>query len=310
MKEILIDGSNICLNGASEKKLTTLDNLYRMINCLISNDIIPYTIFDASFRYFTEENSVARQEFNKLTKEISEFFQMSPAGENADLILLALAKADAIPVVSNDTFRDFGKKVDDVLTYNGTSEKIRIYNFQMIKGKVFLPDMDIMFTAQADQVQYQGLEAKFSACKEKIASEGIQAWNYSSKKVTTTSNTKSAEAPKKVTVPKKLEAQGQSSSNPQSPQAKVSVIDTESKQKIEKLINQNFAKDGSASLSNIGKQLGTTRAEIRKRLGLKEDPKRPWFGFASLGKFLKQTFPRYKIDGDKIKLDQEDKVSR
>ena len=105
MKPILVDGSNVSLAGFGSGKLTNLSALSRMIYCLLENGFTPYTIFDASFKHRIAEDSQGRIDFNHLTKQVSEYFQMSPAGEEADLFLLQLALELKCPVISNDTFK-------------------------------------------------------------------------------------------------------------------------------------------------------------------------------------------------------------
>ncbi len=109
VEPIVLDGSNVSLSGAGAGKLTSLAILAQMVHCLLANGFTPYTIFDASFKHRISESSVGRSDFNYLTKQLSEYFQMSPSGEEADLFLLQLALDLKCPVVSNDTLKNMEK---------------------------------------------------------------------------------------------------------------------------------------------------------------------------------------------------------
>lgn len=155
MRGALLDGSNVALHTAGSGKLKSLDCLAHVIHALIDERIVPYTVFDASFRYRMADNSPARREFDLLTKEIKRYFQMSPRGEKADLFLLELGAATGYPIISDDTFQDYGGVEDGIITYEGVP--LSVHNFQVIAGTVIIPDLRIRFRFGKEHEHLEGV---------------------------------------------------------------------------------------------------------------------------------------------------------
>jgi hypothetical protein len=173
MRSILLDGSNVSLHCAGRGKLATLEGLARVVRCLLLNEMLPYTVFDASFRYRTDENSSARATFDHLTHEVKEFFQMSPRGEEADLFLLEMALAGDHPVLSNDTFQKYGGVKGGVLAYGGGS--LTVCNFQVFAGTVIVPDLGIRHRVRPQDGSLDGIEALLADARARAEELGSQA---------------------------------------------------------------------------------------------------------------------------------------
>ena len=163
MREILVDGANITLHSAKQGKLTSLECLASVIHALLANRVVPYSIFDASFRYRIAEKSLARTTFDHLTHNVKEYFQKSPTGEEADLFLLEMACATEFPVLSNDSFSKYGKLKDGILPYKGT--QIHVLNYHVMAGTVVIPDLEIRHRIPAGEDSLYDIEAAFEKAR-------------------------------------------------------------------------------------------------------------------------------------------------
>lgn len=263
MKPILLDGSNISLAGFGGGKLTSLATLAQMVHCLLANGFTPYTIFDASFKHRISESSRGRSDFNDLTKQLSEYFQMSPAGEAADLFLLQLALELKCPVVSNDSFKNYGKMTGNSLHYEGGA--VPIYNYQMMAGVVLLPDLKIRRTVGLDEKEPANIEAAFSSPPPKENAP---------------SNAGFLKRPPKVR------------QDPPSDNAadKASVTDEEMRG-IGRVITRFVSAGSVGGVQDLGRRLQVHRNNYLKRSGSNDKSQLTWFGFAKLSEFLSARFP-------------------
>ncbi len=268
MKPILLDGSNISLSGSGEGKLTSLAKLAQMVHCLLANGFIPYTIFDASFKHRISESSIGRSDFNNLTKQLSEYFQMAPAGKEADLFLLQLALELQCPVVSNDSFKNYGKITGTSLQYEDGN--VPVYKYQMIAGVVLLPDLKIRRRVGLDEKDSANIEQAFSCPPPEINTPldaGFQ--------------TKPVKIRRSVSPP-------------------TAGVTDEEMRGISRVIAR-FVKGGSVGgVQDLGRRLNVHRNNYLKRIGLTDQSKLTWFGFAKLSEFLTSRFPDQKFEEKKI----------
>ncbi len=268
MKPILLDGSNVSLSGSGSGKLTSLAKLAQMVHCLLANGFTPYTIFDAGFRHRISESSIGRSDFSYLTKQLSEYFQMSPAGEEADLFLLQLALELQCPVVSNDSFKNYGKMTGNSLQYEDRS--VQVYKYQMIAGVVLLPDLKIRRTVGIDERDSANIEAAF-ACPPPVKSPPLKD-NF---------QTKSAKIQRKE------------------PADKASVTDEEMRG-ISRVITRFVNRGSVGGVQDLGRRLQVHRNNYLKRSGSDDKSQLTWFGFAKLSEFLTARFPDQKFADKKI----------
>lgn len=267
MKPIVVDGSNVSLAGFGSGKLTSLSALSRMIYCLLENGFTPYTIFDASFKHRIEEDSQGRIDFNHLTKQVSKYFQMSPAGEDADLFLLQLALELKCPVISNDTFRKYGKISGSKLHYEGCD--VPVHKFQMIAGVVIVPDLKIRRTINTADKDLTKIEALFAnPTLTKKAAKNPPAKNGPSKKI---------------------------------PNSKDSTADvTEDELRGIKRVVSKFVNGGSnGGQTGLSQRLSVHRNKYIKRTGISDKSGRTWFGFTKLSDFLRTYFPEVQAQQEK-----------
>ena len=274
MKPILLDGSNVSLSGSGGGKLTSLAKLAQMVHCLLANGFTPYTIFDASFKHRINESSRGRSDFNELTKQLSEYFQMSPAGEEADLFLLQLALELKCPVVSNDSFKNYGKMTGNNLQYEGSV--VPIYNYQMMAGVVLLPDLKIRRTVRVDEKDTANIAAAFSA------------------------------PPPKENAPSNADFQKRPPKFRQNPPAdqsadKAGVTDEEMRG-ISRVITRFVTAHSVGGVQELGRRLQVHRNNYLKRSGSNDKSQLTWFGFAKLNEFLTARFPDLKFADKKMDL--------
>lgn len=270
MKPILLDGSNVSLSGSGGGKLTSLAKLAQMVHCLLANGYTPYTIFDASFKHRINESSRGRRDFNNLTKQLSEYFQMSPAGEEADLFLLQLALELQCPVVSNDSFKNYGKMVGNSLQYEGSA--VPVYNYQMMAGVVLLPDLKIRRTVGVDEKEPANIEAAF------------------------------ASPPPIENAPPSSDFQKRPPKVRQNPPAdqigdQASVTDEEMRG-ISRVITRFVSARSVGGVQELSRRLQVHRNNYLKRSGSNDKSPLTWFGFAKLSEFLELHFPQLGAKGD------------
>ena len=271
MKPILLDGSNVSLSGFGGGKLTSLAKLAQMVHCLLANGFTPYTIFDASFKHRINESSRGRADFNDLTKQLPEYFQMSPAGEEADLFLLQLALELKCPVVSNDNFKNYGKLTGNSLHYEGST--VPIYNYQMMARVVLLPDLKIRRTVGLDENEPANIEAAFSSpppIETALLTADFQ------------------KRPPKVR------------QNPLADRSaeKASVTDEEMRG-IHRVITRFVTARSVGGVQELSRRLQVHRNNYLKRNGSNDQSQLTWFGFAKLNEFLSARFPDHKFGDQK-----------
>lgn len=270
MKPILLDGSNVSLSGSGGGKLTSLAKLSQMVHCLLANGFTPYTIFDASFKHRINESSRGRSDFNYLTKQLSEYFQMSPAGEEADLFLLQLALELKCPVVSNDSFKNYGKMTGNSLQYEGSA--VPVYNYQMMAGVVLLPDLKIRRTVGADEKEPANIEAAFSC------------------------------PPPAENAPPNPDLKKRPAKAQQNAPADISSVTDEEMRGIRRVITRFVTGGSLGGAQNLGRRLQVHRNNYLKRIGLNDKSQLTWFGFAKLSAFLDHHFPDHKFADKKLDL--------
>ncbi|MDB5678222.1 hypothetical protein [Sphingomonas bacterium] len=266
MRSVLIDGSNISLYGAGSGKLTALAGLARVVNALLAHRALPYTIFDASFRYRTDEKSQARTDFVGLTKRTSEYFQIAPSGEEADLFLLETALANGWPILSNDTYRKYGGVKDGLIRYKG--EDVSVYNFSVFAGSVVIPDLDIRHRSLSADDDLTGIGAKLDAVRQ------------------------AGEAPPDVAAADRAPGDGHIE------------IDDDTVKSID-LVVRGYVEGGTKPLGELGNRLVDYKKGFVERTGVGKNSKRVWFGYPTLKSFIRNTFPRYKLGDNSIGQDDD-----
>ena len=271
MRAVLLDGSNISLHAWGKGRLTTLECLARVVNALLINEIVPYTVFDASFRYRTAENSIARTQFDHLTRNLKEHFQMSPRGEEADLFLLELAAATGYPIISNDTYQKYGGVRDGCLQYEGA--EISVYNFQVFAGTVVLPDLHIRHRVRLEDDSLDEVGSELAAAIERGRAESQ--------------------------VGPGTEATTRSAPGPDPHPAQTGMLGHEKLKAIDKVIRRYL--DGRKKpLDGLGKRLADYKRKylIESKVGKRS--KSLWFGFPTMRAFVENSFPHYVLGENSI----------
>jgi hypothetical protein len=263
VRTVLIDGSNVALNTAAPGKLKTLDCLENVLHALVASKVLPYTLFDASFRYRMPDDSAARKEFERLTQEVKQYFQMSPKGKTADLFLIELAATTGYPIISNDTFQEFGGVKDGVLSYQDC--RLEVHNFQVIAGTVVIPDLRIRFRFGRDHPNLDGIEFTLAMLEEAAAGDAVLP----------TATTAVAPSPGEWE------------------------IDAAMIKAIRKVIG-DYVKAGGQLLSGLGPALATHKEAYLAASGFGKTSKRACFGFPRLGDFVQEICPEYRVQNSRI----------
>jgi len=288
MRAVLLDGSNVSLHAWGKGRLTTLECLARVVNALLINDIIPYTVFDASLRWRTAENSVARIQFDHLTRNLKDHFQMSPRGEEADLFLLEMAAATNYPIVSNDTFQKYGGVRDGCLVYEGN--EISVYNFQVFAGTVVLPDLHIRHRIRLEDDSLDDVgPALESAIERSRAQEDAPA-----APTTAAARPESPPPPDGPEAPKR-----RPESKPQPIGTGPAFLAPEKLKAIDKVIRR-YLDGGRKPLDGLGRRLADYKRVYSAGSGASKRSKTLWFGFATLRAFVEKTYPHYRLGENSI----------
>jgi hypothetical protein len=275
MERVLLDGSNISLHGARTGKLERLDTLGRVINCLLANSVVPYTIFDASFRWHLADNSAAFTDFRKLTKGIPEHFQMSPSGEKADLFLLETAHTADFPVLSNDTFKEFGGAKDGILKYKG--KNLSIFNFQVFAGVVVIPDLEIRRAIEANDGSLQDFEKKVFALD---------------------AETQAAQEPPALATTDERDSPVSSGDSDAVPDEDVA-LDPGKLVAISKVIDK-YVSEGNKSVATLAGRLRDHRVSFQESACIGKKNPRRWFGYPNLDDFIRARLPHFRVKDGKI----------
>jgi hypothetical protein len=274
MTMLLLDGSNVALNGAATGKLQTLSRLSDVIGGLIEHGHAPYTIFDANFRWRLPEKSDARIEFELLTKRVSDYFQLAPRGEEADLFLLESALTLEIPVLSNDTFRQYGKLKSGMLSYKGS--QIAVYNFQVFAGVLVVPDLEIRWKIIPTGRQLKDIAASIEAMGGAVV-ESVENLSPTPVDTETKSVTNAELAP-----------------DPPAPD-----LDEGKVSAIARVIRRAMS-DGQRSIAQLAGRLRDHRKNYQQVAGLGDKNKKRWFGYPTLDDFIKQRLPQFRVKDGKI----------
>jgi hypothetical protein len=282
MTTLLLDGSNVALHGAPTNKLQTLSRLSEVVCGLIEHGHEPYTIFDADFRWRLPEGSSARSEFEILTKRIAEFYQLAPRGEEADLFLLESALTLEVPIISNDTFRQYGKMKGGKLSYKG--EKISVYNFQVFAGVLIVPDLEIRWKIAPTGYAMRDIGAQLQARRER-GDESVDS-ERNDQQASAKSTEPEADTSQLVTSPPELD------------QGKVSAI-------ARVILRATGA--GQRSISQIAGRLRDHRRTYQQSAGIGDKHKKRWFGYPALDEFIRQRLPQFRIKNGKIESLEVDK---
>ena len=267
VKPILLDGSNVSLAGSGSGKLTSLSALLQMIYCLLENGFTPYTIFDASFKHRIAEDSQGRIDFNHLTKQVSKYFQMSPAGEEADLFLLQLALELKCPVISNDTFKKYGKISANKLRYEGCD--VPVYRFQMFAGVVVVPDLKIRRKIDVTDKDLTKIEALFAA-----------------------------PSPTKKPVSNPPEKNDPSEKAQKIIASSADITDNELRG-IKRVISRFVSGGSNGGQTGLSQRLSVHRNNYIKRTGISDKSGHTWFGYSKLSDFLRAHFPEAQVEQEK-----------
>jgi hypothetical protein len=273
---IIVDGSNVSRHSARGGKLTTLDNLARVINCLLKHGYEPFTVFDASFRWALKEESDGRLLFERLTKKVPEHFGMTPKGEEADLFILELAVSTGFPVLSNDTYGDYGKLRGNTLSY--ANEQVELNNYKIMAGTIIIPDRSIRYRFEEDDRhmavtsddEFAKLIARRESPESPVAETGPNDQDHGA------------------------ERREDVEEEPFVGSARAAVF----------RVITRYLKEGSGNLGELGKRLREHRIRYMNASGRK-DGGRIWFGFSSLKSFVAKNVAGFTVRGDRIVRDDE-----
>jgi hypothetical protein len=124
-RRILVDASNVAFTNRDQLgALGSVDNLRHMCEKLVSLGFRPIFIADARLRHEVDDPATLDQ-----MEQRGEILQ-APLGTQADYFLLALAEADHLSIVSNDSFRD---RLDEFP--QGVRQRVP---FMIVDGEVIL----------------------------------------------------------------------------------------------------------------------------------------------------------------------------
>ncbi len=130
---VLIDGSNVALYGTSEGEPAKLENIKLLLKEVHRNGFEPITIVDASLRYRINK----REEFQSMLNS-GEILQ-APAKRAADEFILDYADRENLPVISNDTYKEYREK------YPWVNEPTRKITFMIIgETVIFNPSLQTL----------------------------------------------------------------------------------------------------------------------------------------------------------------------
>jgi len=191
---------------------------------------------------------------------VKQFFQMSPRGEKADLFLLELAAATEYPIISDDTFQEYGGVANGVIAYEST--RLAVHNFQVIAGTVVIPDLHIRFRFAKNHASLDGIADTLAALEAKGEAEDAMAVSPA----------------------------------PGDPPI---AIDDTIRRAIRAVI-EAYVDGGSKPLAELGKPLAGYKQAFIAQSGVGKTGRRVWFGFPTLSDFIRATYPDYRIEGGTI----------
>lgn len=284
MRAVLLDGSNVTLHSAGRGKLTNLECLARVVHCLLVNRIVPYAVFDASFRYRIAENSTARTTFDYLTHNVKEFFQKAPGGEEADLFLIEMARATGHPIISNDRFTKYGGEKNAVLRYKGSN--IAVYNYHVMAGTVIMPDLDIRYRVQPGDDSLDDIERALADTRNWPEEDALPP----------------AQSPSAALPPSSRRAPPAGASGPRraaAPAEGAAGLDSKALNGIDRIIRR-YLEGGSKPLPPLGARLAGHKRNYQVANGVGKRGRKVWFGYPTLKDFVGATFPQYRLDGSSI----------
>ncbi len=101
-KDIVIDGTNVIYwDGDAD-----LDTLRVVVRHLMEKGFAPIVFLDASTRHHLKEPSLDARGFARILGLRRDRVMVCPAQTEADAFILKFAKAEGLPIVSNDRFGD------------------------------------------------------------------------------------------------------------------------------------------------------------------------------------------------------------
>lgn len=116
LKEIVIDGTNVLYWDGNEPALWTLREV---VDALTKRGYAPYVFLDASSRHHLKDKSLTPKAFAKALALKPSRVMVCPAGTEADTFILKFAKAEKLPIVSNDRFSDRAQQVKGIKLIKG-----------------------------------------------------------------------------------------------------------------------------------------------------------------------------------------------
>jgi hypothetical protein len=119
---VIVDGSNVAHAGLGQR--ASLDNILAVRDKLVAEGFEPTIVVDAALRHQIDD--VARYE--RLVADGS--LKQAPAGTDADYFILAFARELAVPIVSNDQFRDGSDHF--------AAARKQVIRFMIVAGEVVL----------------------------------------------------------------------------------------------------------------------------------------------------------------------------
>ena len=102
-RRIVVDGSNV-MHWSGEPSLKVLKAVLRDLK---RRGYTPVVFFDANAGYVLEDRYLRAEDFARLLGLGDNAVQVAESGTPADEILLTYAAKSALPIVSNDRFRDW-----------------------------------------------------------------------------------------------------------------------------------------------------------------------------------------------------------
>jgi hypothetical protein len=277
------------LHSAGRGKLTNLECLARVVHCLLANRIVPYAVFDASFRYRTAENSIARTTFDYLTHNVKEFFQKAPSGEEADLFLIEMASATGHPIISNDLFTKYGGAKNAVLRYKGSD--IAVYNYHVMAGTVIMPDLDIRYRVQPGDDSLDDIERALADTRNWPEEDALPP----------------AQPAPATPPPSSRRASPGTTSGPRPAAAAAEGaggLDRKALNGIDRIIRR-YLDGGAKPLPPLGARLAGHKRNYQVANGVGKRGRKVWFGYPTLKDFVAASLPQYRLDGDSIEAGPE-----
>ena len=122
-RQIAVDGTNVLFWRDNAADLTTLGQVVRRLR---EEDFDPVVFLDASSRHHLGDRALNEDAFAARLGLTRNRVMVCPARTEADAFILDYARAQKIPVVSNDRFRDRPREARNIRLIEGRFEGPRL----------------------------------------------------------------------------------------------------------------------------------------------------------------------------------------